>query len=936
MENETFNANYTPDEEDGRKSMQSLGRKIAEQIASHSTTDRNNDIVYLGKELPEEMRTRVQEGDSAEKKEEPRGSDLDGFIDRKTYPRHVEEPSNEYRERIDRMQNVTNGIILEPVEIKIKNLLNNKIIAGAYDDLLSDGDFRDGQPSNEKRRQVEEEVREIVPGVCNLFYRVMLPNNPMHDQYVEKAFQDIYVRDLANDNPNRQISKAEIKEASVDQAMADSTEKHRRGNYDGWYGEWRDKGEKKPVWEYLNESPRVAAKVIYDHKGEMFGDLFNDDVSEERINGLKRAAIETSIREGQFLPKTIAEEPEKADEVLEENAIDKNSDYIAAIAIDGLESVGQPEDDGTMKYYNLNQKRNIAKFFNLNEKISEMMDEPEYVFKYVKSGNKLYVHGLWDGIGDSWKKRQLDPEITHKALERLESASSEVKEQIDEKPNQVNEIKNRIKNKEESDLANDILFDKRSYDFGRLLKIAKISCRDEILSDFVEQCDESRSFKKVLLEYMNKQAKIDADVAVDYGKAIQDGLKKRLAQGVLRDGSGRFRDLTGIFESQEYLNNKNKIGLDFSRDDIKFLGFNGFINTLKTPNGEKSDEAEWYYNNLFAGDIGKFLSFAKCFKENSTDRGVKGKLTKFINENEAIQEYKRQQEVNKRLLNPNTDRHRTIRAGVIKKVDKASIEQLLKSYELKILKKLEKGGAVKFPASFDVTKQSFRGPNPSKYVTEEKPIFDFGVEKGTMMLRYLDFVKENVPNSAVEPFICVFKGEKRDSLDPIPDNIREQLGLPQMSAKQRYVKAALDDPNSYYGFMFNYEGKRCMIAESFNNEAGMYLAYETRDDGFRLMDAFKDRKRYARADSHIAEVNHLDKEHFEDSLDETYKKAFLFFRTGNKGVVEYGQFGGRGGWNQYQEQEFPAWPLSVNNDAANYVSDIARYNQWQRSQAGIP
>lgn len=922
MNTENFNANNEPRESSDREEMQSLGHKIAEQIASHTTTDKNGETVYIGRELPKKVQGKVEESGFENPGEQPRGTSKDGVIDDEVYPKGANEFDWELRRRRNMLRSKTNSAIVAQVEQRATEILDNDAAGAAYDGLISRGDAYDDNPSDQIRSKVGREARELAVKTLNYYYQNMLPNNPKHEQYVAQAYEDVFTDKIVKDDTNSEVTKKEIENAAIDEAIKDA---RRSGLESNRYIE------RKPSWEYQRDSRWVANELLNDHRYEIFSGLFDNDLDmpEKETQQIRHSVINTAIKSGLFMPNTTVNNPGKADAMLLNNGIEKDSTQVTAFAVDGI---GEVSDE---------RKKEIARYFDLNNKISAMMDNSDFVFRYkkgdrdelrVKCGIPYYKRKR---ELDEWarEERVLDPEITHVALDRLRNAANQVEESINNSPEYVEKVKNHTRRFEEDYVTDGIFTTRNSFDFGNLLdrlNVAKIDCSDRIINHYIAGRDDSESFSYVLSDYMsaNKPKNPNLEVDVDYQKAIQNGLKMRLAQGVAKDGN-RDIDLTRIFETQEYKDNQAKIGLDFTDDLIPRLAFTGFLNTIKTRNGEYSNEANWYYDNIFANDPGKFAAFIEAFKESSNDRGTKGKLTRFGSErgNEDFYVFLQQRERDKR---PDLESRHTIKRGQITGINKNTMGAILKQYEIDLLNDWEKQGYTKIQSTLNKKTGASSGNRPNNPTTRkerETPPFDYGLEKGKALARYADFIEENIPGSDVYRFECTFKGEKKDLLPP---NLMDQLELPKMSAQQKYVDAVLKDPDAYIGFTFAYEGKRCLIAESFGDDAAMYLAIEDPESGFRCLDLFDDAKSYARNLSNVVAVDHFDLYNFADSLDECYQKAFMFFITGDKNMVFPTKKGGRDNWQRLQSQQFPAWPMLFDNGAQ--MDDLTGYQAWQEQQ----
>ena len=79
---------------------------LANQIASHSTVDGNGDTVYLGREVDESERAKVEESGFAKPGESPRGTtyDSNGAITEDVYPRLEGESDSDYELRLKTMR----------------------------------------------------------------------------------------------------------------------------------------------------------------------------------------------------------------------------------------------------------------------------------------------------------------------------------------------------------------------------------------------------------------------------------------------------------------------------------------------------------------------------------------------------------------------------------------------------------------------------------------------------------------------------------------------------------------------------------------------------------------------------------------------------------------------------------------------------------------
>lgn len=877
---------------DERAEWQSLGHKIAEQIASHTTTDKNGDPVYIGKELPEEMQAKVEKVGFRKQGEKPRGTDKDGLIDNAVYPKRPDESIWDLRDRRSTLQHKTDRAILEQIDKKANETLSAGTVSKIYDTLLNQDAFRDNNPSDDKRNTVVNEARDLALKTANHYYRAMLPNNSKHGQYVSEAYENVYARRIVEDEPMREIMPKELENQAIDEAILDS----RR---DG-YNRSRYAAEKRPIWEYQHESLEVANKSLQEYSHEIFSGLFDNDlkISEEEAEKRRKSAILNTIEAGLYLPNTTTQNPEEADRILSENGINKESHITTALALEGY-------DDADKE-----RKKDIAKYFDLNGQVDKMMDDPQ--FKYYYSGGKLWLEGnkyqresRLKFFREPQYSMLLDPEISQAALERLSNVANQIEDDINNNPGLIEKVRDEAKVTEEAKLANDVAQTISLYNLGLLLKTTKIDCSDRVMGHLIESHSSSKSFSDVLAKYINGRNDLKIETNIDCEKAIRDGLTMRLAQGIVMHGRN-VMDLTEIFESQDYKNNEARIGIDFSDKTIMHLSFGGFLNLIGTRNGEVSPEADWYFDNVFSNDLGEFKSIVKSYRNSGVpNRTTIDKLGRFMNRHkEDFRQYERQKKVDERAQDAERDRKRMIKAEEITRVDTNFIRNLVLQRRSFLLNKLGNRNPAIVSSTFDgntmATSSNVGQNSSSNYIpmlNKEAP-FDFGEEKVNKLISFADFIDQNIPNSNVQVFVRNFNDKNK----------------------------SYNSPDAYVGFWFDYEGKRCLIAESFNNDAAMYAAIEDSESGFGVLDMFDDPKSYSINNPNVAAVDHLDRDNFDDSLDVTYQKVMFFLRTGNEADAKYG-LNGKANWQQRQALQFPAWPILFDNGAQ--MDDLAGYQAWQ-------
>ena len=625
-----------------------------------------------------------------------------------------------------------------------------------------------------------------------------------------------------------------------------------------------------------------------------------------------------ALARGVFFPKTLAENPVALNAVFEELGIDKDSDRVTAEAIRGY-ALGK------------NKNKPGIKFFDLENKIVDLfehdVDSKNHIFGVRDGVLNIKEHDSWLNSDREWKP--VNPEISKKVMERIKVAEDGLIDKLNNNPDfEKTTKKEREKILEDEkhrvlDRLSSANVKHRKFDFGQYLDIKTLDIDGNgAITDFIDGIKSSERLGRFINTDDIRDALSIPDVEVGdmYKSAIREGLLQRLAKGIdttpdrNKYNSWRLPDyhLTEIFETDEFKDNQERIGIDFEDSEIAEIAFDGFINTLNTTNGELSAQADWYYDNIFANDPGRFLEKVKALREQS-GRGTKAKITRFLKHNPRAFQDKIKMEAEERFRKEIIGGKQKERISVLREAKRDDINKILDEYKEEIVDQIRGKNAEKI-WTFDglPTIRGIRMMNGGKEERKETP-FDFGLEKGNALLKYGDFVEATFPDCNIHWFTDTF---------------------PTAAGNEVFDKG-----NSYIGFSFEFHGKLCVIAESLNNEAAMYLwrgkiGEDLNDDFRQMFDMARfDAKRSK--DPRIVSVGHLDKEHFDDSLDETYQKAFLFFVTGRKSDVLYTAFGGKDGWERRRENVLGAWPLSVEHDYINYPEDLAGYHAWQQRQSEI-
>lgn len=649
-------------------------------------------------------------------------------------------------------------------------------------------------------------------------------------------------------------------------------------------------------YEFRDAAERVAKPLLEIYKKEKLPNISVKIPSDVEMQNIKFNAARIVLSKGEFFPNTFKNNPENIDGIMAEIGIAKNDNEIIKSALFGY---GNKSEGAEIDYFDL--KNEVAKrIYGEGSDIYPSDDKERLVFD-----DWYYGYG----------RTELSPEISAKAVEKIKDATGKLVERISD-DTEISRLMEKdlegISDWERRELAKMLYDGGNLIDFSHYLNIKKIGISS---SDVLRQYIDNLMSKEPLRRFIDKKELREAapvtemEVDSNYREILHDGLLERLETGV-RKINGQERYLAGIFETESFLENQERLGIDFNDPEIFEPAFNGFMNTLKTRNGEQSEQADWYYENIFANDPGRFLAMVKAFKEESDDVGAKRKITRFFKNNEQAFNDKVKQEVEERFAKEINGEHRAIRTSVLKNAERRDIKKIIDEYKKDVVERVRQKGGEEIDSFTGVKTMSGEREETGTRERKETP-FDFSIEKANALFRYGDFIENNVPDANIQWFTDTF-------------------------VKNGEVSDIFKRDDSYIGFSFKYEGNLCVIAESLDEQAAMYLwRGEPGEDFKEMFDLSKfDAKRTE--DPRIVSVNHLDKEHFDESLDLSYKKAFLFFRDGDKGVVNYGYFSNnparaKQDWNDYQKSEYQAWPLSIDGYAAE-TEDLERYNAWHERQ----
>ena len=408
----------------------------------------------------------------------------------------------------------------------------------------------------------------------------------------------------------------------------------------------------------------------------------------------------------------------------------------------------------------------------------------------------------------------------------------------------------------------------------------------------------------------------------------QDHLKKQLgkrfveileigAENHTPDYDKKYTDyfVMQTFNPKDLANVEQNLDLDLSNPEIFNKSISGFLNTLKGVNGEASEQANWYYENIFAKNPDEFYSRMIDLKKNKDcPRSLKAKITKFMNANESYQEYEQKRLFEKMARDAERKERSSTYRSILRNASGEEINELIRKRQEELVGEIKEAGAEEVETFYARSKR-LDAVDSGDELKAEAPK-DFGVRKVEMLKTWKEYIEANYFNDASE------ENKPKFFIDTFPVANVDNGKLDNV---------VLDDDLSYIGFQFEYEGNLCVIAESFNVDAGMYLFRGKPGDNFKEM--FDGSKANSLKDPRVVRVDHLGRDNMEDSIDLAYQKAFLYLRTGDKSTVHYNKFGdsGREDWGTYQSIEYPAWPLNIEREEID-PGELERYREWQRRQ----
>lgn len=670
---------------------------------------------------------------------------------------------------------------------------------------------------------------------------------------------------------------------------------------------------------------RIATDFFHDHQTELIKGSVSEVLKTTDLREKKQEAAEYVIKRGKFLPKTIEGKPEEADRLLEEIGVDKKSEHIVYLALNGYDAKADEGANGDTI-----SQINIANYFNLTEGLWNAMKSPN-AFIPDRNGNLIILDEKDHYDRKTGKIIQRDTEVGKELYQRLKDATNERLDQIKMDPEGrklLEEAKQKAAINFRTSLEERIIGD---FDFSALdLGVQSISSANSIDTFKLSKMLDGFPFKH-LISYKEVKGSLGENVEVDPVKITKEALMDILRSGTkdtTRKMESRWSNkresitvtAMEVFNAENYQKNKDKIGIDFADPEVFQEAFTGLLNTMHETNGAKSEQASWYFENVFMNDPERFEEeLEKQYK--TSDRGDKSRITTFRNEimgnSQAYFEY-----CGRRELDKITGIEEDAQELNVPNFLEATTYNELKAFIDEYIRKRYARDAGRLGTKIDTftEREDWRMNKGDGDGNRRKKTPDyFGPTKLAALLELGRSLEKGGQVGNVQFLSGVFPGENKEGT----------------TFEERYGKANFNDDMTYHGFAFDYEGHRCAIFESLNDVAATYFFRgEADDDPIEFFNNSKRENFYN--NPKVARASHLSPEHTTDSINEVHKKGFLFFRTGDNKAVNYSTLGGRKIWNEYFNAEFPAYPMSLLEEPAENRPNLERYKEWQNSAGQTP
>ena len=425
--------------------------------------------------------------------------------------------------------------------------------------------------------------------------------------------------------------------------------------------------------------------------------------------------------------------------------------------------------------------------------------------------------------------------------------------------------------------------------FQRAVEVVEKMDEDELNNSYEKIMQEDADwknydFEKQRLPISNELSEKEKSIMMVRNREVAQNLLLRdVAEGT-RTGYGynhwwykgreyeSYPEYTRLLMSEIGDDNRDKLfeALEIDTEGIgeKKRALLGFANTLSAVNGEKTDQANWYFETFkFNEDWDEFLSAMGVVGEKR-GAGFKKKLTMFLNKraewSERNDKIKSEKEARKL-----TSKNDFARLGGMREVSldyiNAYVDALRGDADL---------DDDYFPVKYSEPEQLENNETVAENADNESAAGDNGKDTNNKL--------KNTHNDETYGKMKVAK--LGDWCDYIQKNVDSdaKFYIESIGVGDKRIRG------EYLAVQFTMGDKTYCIAESIKDNAAMYLAYG--EAGEDIREYFRTlSKREARKDDHINVIYHLDKDNFGDSLDQCYAKAFFLLFGGKKSQKDFGK-----------------------------------------------
>lgn len=775
---------------------------------------------------------------------------------------------------------------------KTKEYVSNEAIDDTVERLFPDEKF-----SSYKRAR----MRSDVPDLVNVYLELREDYLKEGGISADDAYRGALIQQLNNgtiDAPSdEQIRQYVLDELNSRLRVKNSTH--------GWNSYKRGFN-----YYYTYETPIVAQEILKNCQGTLLReglDTITGDLTPEKKEEVFKYVIcndEDSYNynpiRNDILDSLIEKQPDVAVDVIKRFGVDKSDVSLRrGLLANRYSSIGQKE-----------KRAALAEFFGLEELVGDMMDNPAENGISFRDG-EFYIKN------QGYLDKKMPTEVTRIAIDRRNELLSNIAESLRGNPDISAEVEQLRETEIKLDYhqtkaaildysANDLRSPDSEY-FDNLLHTRSIewSTYSGLESITIPEGYEDVISKKEVTNILFP----DKTMEVDRHNAVSEALFECLKKGVGESWKRPKWPLTDIFQTEFFEKNRDELDIDFADPQVFDGALSGFMKVLMLPHGETSDAANWYYDNIFSNNLEKFDFMLDFFHDDkSTPKNLKSKITKFKNSSEKFQEYKSQLE-----------RGTFIRQSA--KLD--DIQELVKRRKSELLNQIKEYGAIELEVFDGITTLPATHPETNHYRKVEAPE-DFGVRKVQSLIKAYNFIKNNIPGAFPDG------GEEDGRKHWFVDSF-SSVSAGQHNQDDEFVNVNLKSKYSYVGFTFIYNGKKCVLAESFKKDAAMYAMCLDEDDDYKDLLGYSRYDATRTNDPRITPIRHFEVQKPE-SIDEAIQKAFLFFSTGDKDLIKYSTHGSKDDYVEYKRVNFPEDVIGIDGTEDRNPGDLARWHAWQERQ----